>query len=127
MEVQPLPIEQVRAFFLRVFRMELTLPELAEIKCELADIKKDILQLKQGDKALLTQKWYTLEACCALKGGGKLNTYKSVRFYQPKGGIPDGYVTGRKVWERSTVAEWLGITDEELPQYHEKYHTGATR
>ena len=77
--------------------------------------------------AELKKHWYTLEECAALKGGGALNTYKSIRFYQPKGGIPDGRVSGRKVWSRETVAEWLPITDDELPKYHQKYHTGATK
>ena len=77
--------------------------------------------------AELKKQWYTLEECAELKGGGALNTYKSIRFYQPKGGIPDGRVSGRKVWSRETVAEWLPITDDELPRYHQKYNTGAIK
>lgn len=88
--------------------------QLAEIKKLLTD-KTDIPQ------------WLNDEQCWKLKGGCALNTFRNNRFYQPKGGIPDGMVGGRKVWSKETVIEWLPLTDDQLPEYHHKYKTGATK
>lgn len=71
--------------------------------------------------------WLNDEQCWKLKGGMALNTYRSNRYYQCKGGIPDGYVGGRKVWNKETVMEWLPLTDDQLPEYHNKYKTGAKK
>ena len=75
----------------------------------------------------LNREWYTDEECWNLKGGGSLKTFRSCRYYQPKGGIPDAKVCGRKVWSKETVAEWLRVTDDQLDEYHNKYKTGAAR
>lgn len=71
--------------------------------------------------------WLNDEQCWKLKGGMALNTYRSNRYYQCKGGIPDGYVGGRKVWNKASVTEWLPLTDDQLPDYHNKYKTGARK
>lgn len=92
--------------------MTLDLPELAEIKKSLEEIKK-----KLEDPAKLKKAWYTAEECWELKGGCALTTFRSKNKYQCKGGIPDAYVGGRKVWSRESVAEWLLITDEKIPEY----------
>lgn len=104
--------------------MELEIPEIKEIKALIADMKKSILT---GSAEELSQKWYNDEQCWRLKGGLALNTYRKNRFFQCKGGIPDGYVGGRKVWSRESVIEWLPLTDSELEEYHMKYKTGAKR
>lgn len=71
--------------------------------------------------------WLNDEQCWKAKGGCALNTFRTNRFYQPKGGIPDGYVGGRKVWSKATVMEWIPLTDDQLPEYHNKYKTGAKK
>lgn len=76
------------------------------------------------DNTLIAQ-WYDLQTCFELRGGGAFSTFKSNRWYQPKGGIPDAVVQGRHVWSRETVAEWLTCTDKDLAEYHQKYLTGA--
>lgn len=101
--------------------MELRITELEDIKSEIKELKELLT------KPTLTKEWFTDEDCWNLKGGGTLSTYRSNRFYQCKGGIPDGYVGGRKVWNKKSVEEWLPLTDEDLAEYHAKYKTGATK
>ncbi len=71
--------------------------------------------------------WLNDEQCWKLKGGMALTTYRNNRYYQCKGGIPDGYVGGRKVWSKQSVIEWLPLTDSQLTDYHNKYKTGAKK
>jgi hypothetical protein len=75
----------------------------------------------------LTSEWYDLEACFKLRGVGHFSTFQKNRFYQPKGGIPDAMIQGRKAWHKTTVEEWMKLTDEQLLGYHHKYHTGARK
>lgn len=104
--------------------MELVLPEIDTLLNAISALKDEIMRAK--DAALISQ-WYNDEQCWQLKGGMALNTYRNNRFFQCKGGIPDGYVGGRKVWKRDSVREWLNLTDDELEDYHKKYRTGAKR
>lgn len=92
------------------------------------DLKTLISELKVliTEKELISE-WYNDEQCWKLKGGGALSSFRSHPYYQPKGGIPDARVGGRKVWSRATVAEWLHVTDDQLKAYHEKYKTGAIK
>lgn len=94
--------------------MVFEIPEIAEIFKSLEEIK---LRLNEPT---LEKEWYTAEECWKLKGGGALSTFKTNRKYQCKCGRPDGYVGGRKVWNRKSVIEWLSVTDENLPEYLEK-------
>lgn len=103
--------------------MEVQFPEIKTILLELADIKRQV----QENQNTLTQQWYNDEQCWKLKGGMALSTYRTNRYYQVKGGIPEAYVGGRKVWSRASVEEWLPLTDDELEEYHRKYKTGAKR
>lgn len=95
--------------------MELNLPELSEVLQHLKYLEKMMEQMAiKGD---LSQTWYNVDECHALKGGCALNTFKANYNLQPKGGVPDAKVGGRKVWHRDTVVEWLNITDAQLPEY----------
>lgn len=101
--------------------MEFNIPEMNELIKEIKDLKSLMLSPK------LTKQWYNDEECWQLKGGGTLKTYRSNRYFQCKGGIPDAKVGGRKVWSKESVEEWLSITDAQLNDYHKKYCTGATK
>lgn len=103
--------------------MELQIPEINTILQELAAIKSQI----QNKNNTLDAEWYNDEQCWKLKGGMALSTYRTNRYYQVKGGIPDAYVGGRKVWNKASVLEWLPLTDNELVAYHQKYKTGAKK
>ncbi|MCQ2086661.1 MAG: hypothetical protein MJZ37_01095 [Bacilli bacterium] len=94
--------------------MTLEIPELTEIQKSIEEIKICLV------KPLLEKSWYTAEECWKLKGGGAWSTFRTNPKYQCKGGIPDGYVGGRKVWSRESVLDWLIVTDEKLPEYLEK-------
>lgn len=97
--------------------MELNLPELSEVLQHLEYLEKRMDQMAvKGD---LSQTWYNVDECHALKGGFSLNTFKANYNLQPRGGIPDAKVGGRKVWHRDTVIEWLNVTDAMLPEYLE--------
>lgn len=105
--------------------MDLNFPELSEISEEIKNINLMLKEIISSDKLL--SEWYNDEQCWKLKGGGTLNSFRAHRYYQPKGGIPDAKVGGRKVWNKKTVQEWLLITDDQLEAYHKKYKTGATK
>lgn len=105
------------------------IPEFSIIMNKISVIESLFLEEKKNkdydDK--FPAEWYNDKDCWELKGGMSLSTYRSNRYYQCKGGIPDAKVGGRKVWNRSSVMEWVKITDNELEEYHKKYKTGATK
>ena len=105
------------------------IPEFKIIMDEISEIKNMFSAAKdQKDfDSKLSSQWYNDQKCWELKGGMSLSTYRSNRYFQCKGGIPDAKVGGRNVWSRDSVLEWLKLTDAELPAYHEKYRTGAKR
>ena len=106
--------------------MTVDIPELEKVMEILPEIKEKLDSILK-ENASLKSEWYNDEECWKLKGGGSLASFRSNRFYQPKGGIPDAKVCGRKVWSKKTVEEWLLVTDDELEEYHKKYRTGATK
>ncbi len=105
------------------------IPEFAVILKEISDIKNMVAadKAEKDFEDRFKAEWYNDEQCWALKGAYSLSTYRSNRFLQCKGGIPDDYVGGRKAWSRESVMEWVKIPDSELPAYHAKYKTGATK
>ena len=105
------------------------IPEFNEILTEISEIKSFIVSdaYKRNNDARFSAEWYNDQQCWELKGGMSLSTYRTNRFFQCKGGIPDGKVGGRKVWSRASVMEWVNLTDAELEDYHKKYRTGAKR
>lgn len=69
--------------------------------------------LPQDESFIPPKQWFSLDEACFLKG---LN-YKTAcnRIYlQPNGGKPDAKVGGRKKFSRSTVLQWLVLSDDEL-------------
>ena len=100
------------------------IPEFTEIQKQLSELKNMVAAEKEER---FPAQWYNDEECWKKKGGMSLSTYRSNRFYQCKGGIPDARVGGRKVWSRESVMEWAKITDNELETYHQKYKTGARK
>ncbi len=105
------------------------IPEFTIILDEISKIKNMVAaeKNKQEIQGRFTSQWYNDQQCWELKGGMSLSTYRSNRFYQCKGGIPDAYVGGRKVWSRESVIECLKLPDSALPEYHLKYKTGAKK
>ena len=105
------------------------IPEFTEILHELSELKNLVAANKKAsdEDSMFTSQWYNDEQCWAKKGGCSLNTYRSNRYFQCKGGIPDAKVGGRNVWSRESVKEWVSIPDSELAAYHEKYKTGAKK
>ena len=100
------------------------IPEFTEIQKQLSELINIVAAEKEER---FPAQWYNDEECWKKKGGMSLSTYRSNRFYQCKGGIPDARVGGRKVWSRESVMEWAKITDNELEAYHQKYKTGARK
>lgn len=103
--------------------MELQIPEINTILHKI----EELTEIVGKNKDILSQQFYNDEQCWNLKGGMALNTYRTNRYYQCKGGIPDAYVGGRKVWSRESVLEWMYLTDDQLEEYHIKYKTGAKK
>ena len=105
------------------------IPEFDEILHEISEVKNLIAKAKNisEEDNKFTAEWYNDQKCWELKGGMSFSTYRSNRYFQCKGGIPDAKVGGRKVWSRESVMEWVKLTDSELPAYHQKYRTGATK
>lgn len=67
------------------------------------------------------QAWFTLEQAYQRKfgktGGPSLQSIKNTRALQPRGGEPDAWQSGRRVWTFSSVREWLDINDGNLEEY----------
>ena len=105
------------------------IPEFGIIMKEISNIKALVASEKSAKDFddMFPAQWYNDQQCWEHKGGMSLNTYRTNRFFQCKGGIPDAKVGGRNVWSRESVMEWARLSDEELPAYHEKYKTGAKR
>jgi hypothetical protein len=55
--------------------------------------------------------WFTLRESCDLKGISYFSACNKKEL-QPKGGVPDAVISGRNVWRRDTIAEWLYSTDK---------------
>lgn len=87
---------------------------------------EEMMKQQEKEKSKIVSKfeelpeWITLEQAAALKGGGALNTYKRNARLQPQCGIREGTVSGRKVWRKSTVEEWLNITDDQIDEYEKQ-------
>lgn len=105
------------------------IPEFNEILTEINELKNMVAADKSSKDfdALFPSLWYNDEDCWKKKGGMSLSTYRSNRYLQCKGGIPDAKVGGRKVWSRESVMEWVRLSDSELPAYHERHKTGAKK
>jgi len=72
------------------------------------------------------QRWYTLEQAHykkhgALPGGVSLKTIRNTLALQPRGGLPDGWISGRKAWRAETIEEWCQIDDTNLEAYLRMY------
>ena len=105
------------------------IPEFEEIKKQLSELKNLVAadKAEKNINSMFSAEWYNDQKCWELKGGMSFSTYRSNRYFQCKGGIPDAKVGGRKVWSRESVMEWVKVPDSELPAYHQKYKTGATK
>jgi hypothetical protein len=108
--------------------MDIQIPELNILVNEINNLKTmlSIISQKNNDNSWVAE-WYNDEQCWEKKGGMALSTYRTNRYYQCKGGVPDSYIGGRKVWHRDSVMEWIKIPDDELDNYHAKYKTGASK
>ena len=67
----------------------------------------------------LKQAWIIKGCACAWEG------FRRNRYFQPKGGFPDGYHGGKAVFTNETILEWLYLMDEDMEAYNRKYKTGA--
>ena len=92
--------------------MELALPELAEIRQSIEELKKIMVE-----SVSLTQEWYDLEQACKLKGVNKNTLYAKPK-YQPGFGKADALICGKKRWHRSTIHDWLKMTDADIPELY---------
>lgn len=73
---------------------------------------QSIVDSPESNTLLHHREWWTLKQCCERKG----LSYKSAcnrTTLQPRRGVPDGYLSGRKVWHRTTVEKWLPLTDHD--------------
>lgn len=68
------------------------------------------------------QRLYTLEQAHVKKygsipGGVSISSIRNCLAMQPRGGIPDGWCSGRKVWYAATIDEWCQVDDQHLAEY----------
>lgn len=61
----------------------------------------------------------TLERACEFSGAN-YSSVKNERWRQPKGGKPDAFLNGVRVWCPESIIEWAGVTDETRIGYLEK-------
>ena len=94
------------------------LPGIALNLPQLAVIENLLLDALNGTG----QRWFTLEQAHvrkhgAIPGGVSLSSVRNSLAMQPRGGIPDGWISGRKVWLAETIAEWCKVDDQHLEEY----------
>jgi hypothetical protein len=99
--------------------IELRLPQLEHIEQLLEQALEG--RPKQAFYTL-SQAWRLKHAAVIEEGAPSLDTFKKSRAYQPKGGVPDGWVSNKKVWTDATIEEWLTVTDDGLTEYLKKYN-----
>ena len=80
----------------KIGKQKMEIPEFGVILQELDNLKK-IVSADKAEKdfeARFQSEWYNDEQCWEKKGGCSLSTYRSNRYLQCKGGIPDNKVGG---------------------------------
>lgn len=92
--------------------IKIELPELEQVLAAQAETNERLAALEAA--VGIAREWWTLKAACARKGI-EYGTARNQRQLQPAGGIPDGYLVGRKVWRWSTIATWLQQIDAAPP------------
>jgi len=92
--------------------MEVVIPEIGDLKAEIHALRELFIE-----GIVLEQEWYDLESACKLKGVNK-NTLYSKPKYQPNYGKADALICGKKRWNKSTIREWLKMTDEDIPEIY---------
>lgn len=65
------------------------------------------------EMGIIYKEWYTLKEACFLKGLNIKTAYNK-RYLMPNAGNYDGKIGGRYSFRRSTILQWLGLSDEEL-------------
>jgi hypothetical protein len=76
------------------------------------------------------QAWYTLEqawrrkfaSSAGVEGAISLSSIKMDMALQPRGGVPDGWQSNRKVWKEESVEEWCLVDDGHLEEYLKKHN-----
>lgn len=80
------------------------LPEVQELVEKVTVLTEKIEAMEQYIQP--QREWWDLKAACAWKGVS-YNSVTSKRSLQPKNGYEDAIVSGRRMWRRKTVAEWI--------------------
>jgi hypothetical protein len=91
--------------------MEFQMPEMGALSERFDLLLEKVTELANANSQ--SQEWFNLKDACQWKGV-KYNTVKSKFKLQPNQGIPDGIVSGRRMWKRETVLRWLSLTDEDI-------------
>jgi hypothetical protein len=84
------------------------IPALSEISFEMGRVveRLEVLENKVDPQPA----WYDLKTAARIKGLN-LNTLRSRQILQPNKGIPDGIISGKKMWRRETILRWIDETD----------------
>ncbi len=90
---------------------KIELSELPEILGILREAHHDLKALK--DSGQQGPEWLDLKSACQAKGV-PYGSVVSRPALQPNRGTPDGIVSGRRRWRRSTIESWLVQTDQDL-------------
>ena len=60
--------------------------------------------------------WFDLRYCARRKGE-KYDQLRNELDKQPRAGVPETYIAGRKHWSREVIEEWLMVGDDERDAY----------
>lgn len=63
------------------------------------------------------RKRYNLQDAYEAKGGMPWSTFRTNSIYHPRGGEPDAYWGGKRVWYPETIERWLDVDDVTLEDY----------
>jgi hypothetical protein len=92
--------------------------ELSKLTLAFNELKETINQKSSYDNL---PAWINLDLATQLKGGCSPDWIKNNLCLQPCCGTNYKSIGGRKCWRKDDVIEWLGISDNELKQYSEKW------
>ena len=100
--------------------MKIELSEIDEMKRALEILTEEFQKLSAKVNPLKC--WYTLKDACEFKGVN-YNTINNKPRLKPNNGIPDGIVTGKRMWNVKTINKWVLQNDKDLEDEFNKRNT----
>ena len=104
---------------------ELLIKRINEVESLILQLRREIKDLKTSESnSLPQQQYYSLKDAVLLKYGPKFS-YSSISTnycLMPCGNSHYQIFSGKRMWSREKILEWLNICDSDMPAYLERYN-----